>query len=781
MDLESKSASSIIVKPEYCLQCSVVVPQGMSQFCCHSCELLYKLNNEGIIPVEEGSAKIEALKKEYAYLDLPNFEEKYRWSKDRRIFKFFVEGLQCSSCVHLLEDLPRFYIEVESARINFAESTFKVELTDKAEVSKVLAIIEELGYRPVPLKAQQDTSEQFKKENRESLKRIAIAGAAAGNIMLFVIPIYAGLAGELKDIFNWISFFIFIPIVTYCATPFYKGAWNSLKYKVISVDLPIVIALLSGFILSTYNLLTDSPHIYYDSTASFIFLILSSRYLLKRIQQHYLSTSDYASFFPDSVYQKLSQDSRGVWIEAPVGQEELSPGDTVIVKNQQTIPTDGVLKSEFANVNMSLLNGESLPQKMISGMKLYAGTQNVGQDLQMFVSHTQKETRLGQILEQLELESMNKSKYIGLTEKWAQVLIITVTTLAALFFFIYSIYDTQEALNRSLALMILACPCALSFGTPLAFGLALKKARQLGIILKNGEAFEKLQEVDTIAFDKTGTLTSGRLELTQTFPDSLSNETKNIILNLESISLHPIASALRKAWGEHYSEIHFSNAKEIVGQGVEAIYNGINYELKSSSIEKEKDLIQTTFFINGKPQAYLYFSDSIRSDSAEVIKQLRSNNFDLYILSGDHQNSVNNVAKACSIELSHSIGGCSPEDKFRFVEKHPKLCMIGDGANDALSLQKAHLGIAVQGSVDLSLQYSDVYFTRGGLSPLLDLISLAKKTQNTVTRNIAISLLYNFIGGTLSLMGFINPMWAAILMPISSALIVLSTLWGIHK
>lgn len=779
MEIIHKTNSNSTERIEHCLQCSASIPLERERFCCHSCELLYELNHDGTLPVQSDSLEVEQLKKEFAYLDLPSFEEKYRWSKDRRIFKFYVEGLQCSSCVHLLEDLPRFYTEVLSARINFAESTFKVEVTSKAEIAKVMAIIQELGYKPVPLKVQQNTTDHYKKENRASLKRIAIAGAVAGNIMLFTIPIYAGLAGRMGTIFNWISFFLFIPIVTFCATPFYKGAWNSLKYKVISVDLPIVIALMSGYILSTYNLVVGNNNIYYDSTSSFIFLILSSRYLLKRIQQHYLNSSDYASFFPNTVYTKIEKNSLNHKIEIPVGQEDLIINDTVIIKNNQTIPTDGILVSDFANMNMSLLNGESLPQKFISGMKVYAGTQNVGADLVMTVTQTQKDTRLGQILQRLETESMSKSRYVGLTEKWAQILIVTVTSLAGIFFFIYSIYDTQEALNRSLALMILACPCALSFGTPLAYGLALKKARQQGMILKTGEVFEKLMDIEAIAFDKTGTLTSGTLDLTQTFPENISDEYKNMILNLESVSLHPIASALRRAWGSQFQKIQFTDAKEVIGQGVEAYFEGNFYELKSHSLQKEKDLIQTTFSINHKPVGYLYFNDSIRPDTASVIKKLHSKKIDLFILSGDQPSSVKNIAAACGLSETNTFGGCSPEDKLKFVSSHKNLCMIGDGANDALALQKSHLGIAVQGSVDLSLQHSDVYFTRGGLSPVLDLYHLAEKTQKTVHRNITISLIYNVIGGALSLMGLIDPMWAAILMPISSALIVLSTVWGL--
>lgn len=747
----------------FCKYCGTAV--NGQDYCCSACEVLDL--RVGPLPLLEGTLN------PYSYLDKKEFRDLYYQKDSDFDYLFFAEGLHCSSCVHLLEKLPQFYSEILAARVNFAQSTVAVKLSDKASLAQVAHSIKELGYQPMILSAQDNLAQKYTDENRSFLKRIAVAGFCAGNTMLFVIPVYAGLAGSLATLFNWLSFFLFLPILLYSAIPFYRGAWNSLKYQVVNVDLPIVIAMLSGFILSTYNLVRGDGAIYFDSTASFLFFILGARYLLKRVQQNYLSASNIKSFFQTEKYLRLNGSS-----EEPIHWSHAKVGDLLKVQRGQSLPSDCELISSRATLDMSLFNGESLPKVFSQGMLLFAGTKVLDQDILVRVQFNFNDSKLGKLLKQLDQGALLKSKFVALTDRLAQKLIITVFSIAVIFFLIYMNVDFVQAFNRSLALIVLACPCALAFGSPLTFGLALKKATQKGLLLKDATSLERILQVKNIFFDKTGTLSEGTLSLSHCEPALLSPSIQKIILSLEAPSYHPIAFALRKAWPHPENLFKVEEAQEILGRGVRGKIDGSLYEIRHLAESTHESEIAVEVFKDNESISRLYFADALRNDSAESVRNLQKKGLQCFILSGDKKSRVLQTATECRIPKENVFAELFPEDKKEILSRYSNTCMIGDGANDSLSLQSADVGIAVKGSVDLSLHSADVYFTRGGLKPLFDLIHLAESTRHVLIRNLSISLIYNTVGGSLALLGFINPMMAAILMPISSIIIILSSLWG---
>lgn len=729
-----------------CLYCrTLLLAEPKTPFCCSACEALYKLESDENKGLDQNHFH-KLLDKHQALGTL-----------EVRELTFYAEGLHCSSCVHLLERLPEFCEEIQEARVHFGESTVHVTLKPTADFAwpEVAAIIEELGYQPTPLIASQDLREKQKQENRRSIQRLGVAGACAGNMMLFVVPVYGGLSGPMAVVFNWMSFVLFLPILFYAATPFYQGAWNFLKYRVINVDLPIVIAMLTGFSLSTFNLIRGEGAVYYDSTASFLFLILASRYLLKRVQQKY-----------------LNQDAL---LEGIEGRRDLLPGTEVRILQGEKIPADGVLLSPQAEIDMSLFNGESLPEQFREGMSLFAGSKLLSTEAHMRVEKVALETRWGKILQQLRSDSVQKSRFITLSDRLAQGLIAGVSLLAVLFFIVYSHVDFNQALERSLALIVIACPCALAFGSPLAYGLSLRKAQKQGILIRHSDIFEKLQAIENLFFDKTGTLTEGHLKLAS-IEGPLSDEDKKIILALESQSTHPVAFATRRAWASVREIPVLEKRREVLGQGVFGTWQNKEYSLTRSHELNILDYLAVEYRVDGLLTAHLFFEDPLRAESKNILGKLR--NYKLHILSGDKKHRVQKVAALCKLSEKQCYAEMSPEQKLEVIQKSPQSCMIGDGANDALALKAATVGIAVKGSVDLSLMSADVYFTRGGLQPFWDLLQIAAGARRTVRRNLAISLIYNSIGGALALGGFISPMVAAILMPISSVLIVLSSLRG---
>lgn len=735
-------------------------------YCCRACEILDTQVRS--LPV------LSASQNPFSYLDQKEFRDLYRHKNHEGFnYLFFAEGLHCSSCVHLLEKLPNFYEHILGARVNFGQSTVSVQISAEGSLAQTAHVIQELGYKPTLLSPQDNVAEKYKEENRSHLKRIAVAGFCAGNTMLFVIPVYAGLAGTWAQIFNFLSFALFLPILFYSAVPFYKGALNSLKYQVINVDLPITIAMLSGFALSTVNLVKHEGAIYYDSTASFIFFILSARYLLKRVQQNYLSPTRVQSFFKTEKYLRISsgEEKSIPWSHAQVG-------DLLKVQRDQTLPSDCVLESPQATLDMSLFNGESLPKNFSQGMTLFAGTKVLDESILVRVQVPFAESKLGQLLKQLDQGALQKSHFVTLSDKLAQKLIVTVFSIALIFFFAYLNINPTEAFNRSLALIVLACPCALAFGSPLTFGLALKKAQKLGILLKDATSLERILNIKNVFFDKTGTLTEGNLQISYSEPSVIPSELQKIILSLEATSYHPIAFALRKAWVHPTELFSVSNHQEILGQGVRGTIEGNNYEIRHLAESTHEVESAVEVLKNGGSLCRIYFVDALRGESRSSVQKLQRQGIECFLLSGDKKIRALQTAAACGISKENTFGELFPEDKKNIIEKYSNTCMIGDGANDSLSLQIADVGIAVKGSVDLSLNSADIYFMCGGLSPLFDLRDLAQQTRRVLVRNLTLSLVYNTLGGALALFGFINPMMAAILMPLSSLAIILSSVWG---
>lgn len=749
---------------KHCIQCGQA--SETSKFCCAACETLHALQQNSLPEVQASE--------EYAYLDQPNFRSLYKQPMGESDYIFYAEGMHCSSCVHLLERLPSYCDSVSAARVDFAQSAVRVSLQQAGSLAKVAVTIKSLGYEPFLLAPEDRGLSQQKAENRKALRRIAVAGFCAGNTMLFVVPIYAGLAGSMKDIFNWISFLLFLPVLLYSAQSFYKGALTSLKYRVISVDLPIAVALTAGFVFSLLNLIRGDGAIYFDSTASFLFLILCARYLLKSVQKNHLASPTLKNSLTRQKYLRL----KSLSARETIPFSEVKMADVLAIAPGQALPSDCQLLSENALLDLSLFNGESLPKHFTKGMTLLGGTKNLQEEILVKVQLPFNESKIGAFCQQLDQSVATKNSFMNLTDFLAQRLIVSVFALALVFFALYSAVDVSEAFNRSLALIVLACPCALAFGAPLTYGFALRKAIKLGIFVKDPNTFEKILKIKNIFFDKTGTLTEGQLKLTHTEPQALSPEIRSVILSLESHSYHPIAFALRAAWNEMTGSLNVASVKEILGYGIIGEVNGNSYELRTLGESSHEEEVAVELLENKIRIACLYFADALRTESRDTIETLRQEGLSCFILSGDRGVRCLSVGKECAIEPRNIFSELFPEDKKRILSQHADTCMLGDGANDALSLQAADVGIAVKGSVDLSLTHSDVYFTKGGLTPFLELRAIAANTRKILYRNLSISLVYNVVGAALALSGFINPMMAAILMPISSAAVVLSSLWG---
>ena len=505
--------------------------------------------------------------------------------------------------------------------------------------------------------------------------------------------------------------------------------------------------------------------------SSLVFLLLLSRYILQKVQQKGVSSSELEHFFSYGPAHKLNEKSNEF---ESIYAKYLVAGDTVRIRPGDIIPADGKVLKGKAYLDVSLLTGESIPQKLSPGDSVYSGTKCTGNEFTFKVEQTGKESRIGQILADVQDGRKKRAHIVTLTDKWAKYFIITIFFSSLIMLFSYS--DLSTGVTRAITLIMVTCPCALALATPLAMSSILNKCSNFGFIIRSEVAFEKLANVKNIFLDKTGTLTYGRFQVVSWDKDE---ELDRIIYTLEKNSDHPIAMALKEYMGE-LELTAMTDVKEIFGSGVEGKIGEDIFRLgkiddkiletKKIGLYKNMELIKT-----------IQLRDTMREGVLDSIEKIRNLGKDPYLISGDTKNSVEFIAKKLNLSSDHYFHDVSPAKKNEIITNSKEAIMVGDGANDALALTHADVGIAVHGSIDISLKAADIYLTTPGINSIVQLIELSKETLKIVKRNIIFSLSYNLIGAGLTIMGFISPLWAAILMPVSSITVLLSTLRGTSK
>lgn len=772
---------------ENCIHCDEVAMPPIYQetdtacekpFCCVGCLTVYNVlhqkglqsyyeikNNSSIFkrrsPVEIRSTGFqfmdeEGFLKEYSYKDVNGLP----------VMEFYLEGIHCLACLWLIEKMHEFVPGVYSAKLDLNRSVATVILKDEGKFAKVAKELDQLGYRPHPLKKNQDLADFTLREERNSLLRIGIAGAASGNIMIYAVSLYGGAAGEFARLFNALTVIFAVPVLVYSAFPFYKNAWNAIKNKTLSIDIPISLSLIVGGVMGFYNLIMDIPDNYFDSLTALVFLLLMSRYFLQKIQEKGLSASDLHFFYQSDSVLKQEGDS---FVE--IHPRFIKKDDLLKIQAGDIIPADGIVIRGTSNLNNSLLTGESAPVKVKSGDSVFSGTQNLDQELLIKVLEVSEETRLGKLLKNVENGWAHRSQIVNLTNIVSKYFTLVVFILSAiLFFYLWQHHDLKHALEGAITLLIVTCPCALALAVPLTFTRSLSKAAQLGIIIKNDEVVEKLSKVRNVFLDKTGTITYGKIKVTEmSVIKDPAIRLENIIYNLEHRSHHPVARALIEYVKSDIPRVlPVQNFIESLGKGVSGTINDRFYEINRNGI-----------FEDGEKIASYSVSDAVRADSSKAVKNIQDQGFQIKILSGDLEAVVQKIAR--DVDLKDYASELSPEEKSTLIKNTPNSMMVGDGANDAIALSSASVGVAVMGAMDISLRAADVYLTTPGLEPVDKLLILSQETMKVIKRNLVLSLLYNSMSVTAAFMGFISPLVAAIIMPLSSLTVLLSTLYGTKK
>ena len=750
-----------------CVHCGSVCRSGQ-RFCCAGCEAVYSLLTA------KGLTHYYSLRDQYSFnkakpVSLAQAKTVPKELAEKSKTLLFIEGVHCLGCLWLLEKLPEIQEGVLNSKLDIAHHTLEVTIDPtQTQWNVVFTLIQHLGYTVKPIR-ESELAEVMHKNQIRQLTRIGVAAAGTGNIMLLAICLYAGAGGWLGKNFQWLSFFLSIPVLTYSAWPIYQGGFAPLRKGRISVDLPIAFALIAGIILSAWSLLAkDGTQIYFDSLSMLVLLLLSSRYLLQRLRESFAKHPTSLQFFSE---QTVSVSLPSGWKESSV--TELKVGDLFRLGFGQLLPLDAKLLTTAVHGDLSLLTGESLPHRFQLGDALDSGTK-ILETAEFEALRSIKDSRLGKILDLTQSYREVRSPSLDLAERVGKYFAIIVLVLAAIVFAVYFPHQPDQAIQRALALVIVTCPCILAFAIPLSFVKNLQRAAKDGILFQNAEKLEALSDVEAIFFDKTGTLTEGNFSVTAWVGDLNSEtETKSAVAALESRSTHPVAKSILRYLNlpANFVLPAVDDYQEILGLGVQGTIQGNFWQLRQDKTKSTSGLNVVEVLKNRNTCARISLGDSVRKETAKMISELSQKGYQLAILSGDKTENVKSFAQ--KLGISHYRGELSPEDKAAAIRAVPNSLIIGDGANDSVAFQAGTVSVAMQGSVELSTKNADIVLTRPGLGGLLHAINLSKQTRSLVRQNFTFTLAYNLAAGTFAITGYMTPLRAAILMPVSALTVFL--------
>jgi Cu2+-exporting ATPase len=521
-----------------------------------------------------------------------------------------------------------------------------------------------------------------------------------------------------------------------------------------------------------------------------IFLLLVGRFLQQRTQR---SAADAGEFLhalsPSSA--RVVEDGH----ERVIPAQALLPGMTLRVRPGDTVAADGVVVEGCSEMDVSLLTGESRPVAVSEGEPVWAGTLNRSSPLLARVTRTGEASRLGAILAEVERGGRRRAPVVAAADRLAGGFVAAVLVLALVTWAYWTFAArgaSDRALDHAIALLIVTCPCALALATPLAVSVAIGRAANDGILIKGGDALEGLARGGTLFLDKTGTVTEGRMSLERwDGPDWA----KPLVLALERHASHTIAEGFRAAWPEVAApgalDVSVTAGGGIAGRvGCQRVAVGSPAFVRASlaegamdSVEDVRDVPLTPVWVavDGRLVARAGFGDRVRADARASIDALRARGWRVALLSGDHESVVADVGARLGFAAADVEGGASPERKREVIDAaatRGTVVMAGDGVNDAAAIARASVGIGVRGGAEACLATADVYLSRPGLEALVRLVAGSERTLRVIRRNIAFSLVYNLAGAALAVSGRIDPLLAAILMPLSSLTVVLASWRG---
>jgi Cu+-exporting ATPase len=608
------------------------------------------------------------------------------------------------------------------------------------------------------------------------IMKIGVAGFAFGNIMLLSFPDYLP-GGEAIDelmagTFGIVSFILALPVITFCSSDFFLSAFKSLRKKIINIDLPLSIGIIALFLESSYEIFSGAGTGYMDSLAGLLFFMLIGRWYQSRTYQSLSFDRDYRSYFPIAVTRLL--DGKEDFVQL----KDLKTGDQILVRNGELIPVDSILTDGEGNIDYSFVTGESIPVAKKAGDFVFAGGKQSGAAIKLRVEKEVAQSYLTQLWNEDKLgeeAGIQMQSVITKVSHYFTIVILVIAFSAGVY---WSFTDFGKAVYVFASILIVACPCALSLTIPFTFGNVMRVFGRNGFYIKNTEVIEKLTHADTVVFDKTGTLTHSRTMNIGWEGAALSASEEQFVRSVARNSTHPL-SVMVSEWLP-VSALHAVDGyKEISGLGISGVVDNHRIMLGSrrfiagNEASDESKISSVYVSIDNKLRGFFKMENHYRDGLNEVIAGL--NNMQLHLLTGDNDSEEANLRTYFSAETQLHFNQ-TPVDKLEYINELKSngrnVIMIGDGLNDAGALLKADIGITIADDIYHFSPACDAILSSSKFGRLQDYLRFSKSAMKIVYASYLISFLYNIVGLTFAIQGLLSPVFAAVLMPLSSISVV---------
>ncbi|QYN43480.1 copper-translocating P-type ATPase [Gilliamella sp. ESL0441] len=712
-------------------------------------------------------------------------------------YNFYVEDMSCASCVSRVEKAIKKVDGVIDVSVNLATEKATVKANSNVNLATLMSAVDKAGYHAVKMTDQQTHAKDTEKQ--ASLWPIVVSILFA---IPFVLPMLLEPFGFHLMMPAWLQFILASIVQFGLGAKFYRSGFSALKAFTGNMDLLVAIGTSAAYGLSLYQLITGHyDHLYFESSVVIITLILVGKWLESRAKHQTTQAIEALSALRPEVALVRQGDHE---ISLPISQVKVN--DIVVIKPGERIPVDGIIMEGTSSSDESMLTGESFPVNKTVNDVVTGGTIN-GEGLIIVKTTTiQSDSKLSKIIEMVESAQAKKAPIQRIVDRISAIFVPVILIIALITLLAWGIiyHDWQQALLHAVAVLVIACPCALGLATPTAIMVGTGVAARQGILIKDAEALETLHNVNTVAFDKTGTLTEGKPDLVEI--DVVGTETPDQILSLaasmQAGSEHPLAKAmLSKAKQYDYAK----NITSVTGSGVMATIDNTEYYLGSlrwmkslnayfvNMDDKIDELTSKGYTISflAKQQAedsvvilaLFGFADVIKPEARNAIDALHQLHVNTVMLTGDNQQAANYVGQ--QLNLDKVIAEVLPQDKANYIyqlqkESHTntnnQVAMVGDGINDAPALAAADIGIAMGTGTDVAMHTASITLMRGNLYLIADAIDISRRTYNKIKQNLFWAFFYNLIGIPLATFGFLNPMIAGAAMALSSVSVVTNAL-----
>lgn len=696
---------------------------------------------------------------------------------NRYSLDLLVKGAHCGGCLAKIEKGLERLGPVNRVRMNLSTRRLHIEWAGASSfANEIGSNLIHLGFTSTPYDIPA-LEQQNQYTLHALLKALAVAGFAAMNVMMISIAIWFGgadMSQQTESLLHWVSAFIALPAVAYSGQVFFKSAWGALRQKTTNMDVPISLAIILACGLSIYETVMQNPDTYFDAAVMLLFLLLIGRYLDARLRfQTGEVARQLAALQVSSVTRINSQGQTET-----VSVNEVTPGDILSISKGQRIPVNSVIQSGRSNIDMQIATGETLPVEFGVGDTLYSGTINLTAPLIVEVIAKYTDSFLSEIATLIEIGQQKKGRFVRLADKAARAYVPIVHALAFMTFlgWYFLTQDMRTAALNAIAVLIITCPCALGLAVPAVQIVASGRLFKQGVLLKSGDALERLSKTQHVIFDKTGTLTQGRFRLSKPFKNSI--DTLQHAGTLARHSNHPLSRALHS----YSAAIELENVSEIAGSGLRADSLGIPLTLGSAAFvgapSQPSTESQIWFRMGDAAPICFEMFDVERPDAKATIDHIHALGLTTEIVSGDRPSVVEIVAKRLGV--SRFAGAVTPQEKMKIIDQRSSgqkhSLMVGDGINDAPALARAYCSAALASASDISRASADIILQGDRLSTLPAAIKTAQLAQKRVYENLALAIGYNLIAIPLAVFGYVNPLIAAVAMSLSSLLVTLNAL-----